>query len=149
MKELLIFQEMKLFSLNLKSPYFFRRTIWVFHHLFSDVFIFSMLSFLHASISSCFHFFRCFRVHLFTSLFLHCFSGTSFLCCCIASATDLRKHFLLSSVFYRILLPAFIKSPQGPAVLLWSWKGFPVRLDIQTQAICLFESHRVLQLYDQ
>ena len=67
---------------------------------------------LRSSISSCFHFFMfpfllflhflrgfyCW-LHFFTSLFLHFLWGTSFLCCCTESATDLRELFLLSGVF--------------------------------------------------
>ena len=42
------------------------------------------------------------------------------MCCCTASATDLRDLFLLAGVFCLILLPTFAKVPQ----VLWIWENF-------------------------
>ena len=60
---------------------------------------------------------------LFFCTFL--FFGTSFLCCCTASAMDLRGElFLVSNVFYLTLLPNILHNllssrlPWEPAVLL-------------------------------
>ena len=115
----------------------------------SDVFIF-----LHAFISSdgfiflcafnysCFCFFRCFYcwLHLFNSLFLHCLSGTLFLCC-YHECYRFERQFLLPGIFYLTLLPAFIKDSLGPAVLPWRLWGFPLKFETQTQPMWLFESH--------
>ena len=92
---------MQLFSHQLKkSCFFLGKPLAFFITVSSDVFIFFfMLSFLHVFISwdvfGCFHYW----LHFFTSLFLHFLWGTSFLCCCIESATDLRELFLLLGVF--------------------------------------------------
>ena len=133
-KKLFIFQEMKLFNLKLKNSSFLGENFRLFHHCFFRRF---HSFFFHAFISSRSHFFRCFHcwLHLFALLFLYCFSSTPFLCCCTASATDLRGRFLLSGVFYLILLPAFIKTFLGPAVLPWRLQGLPLRLKTQTRSI--------------
>ena len=122
--------------------FFWENPLGFFITVSSDVFIFH-----HAFVSFSFHFFRWFHcwLHLFTWLFLNCLWSTSFLCCCIVSATDLRESFLLSVIFYFKLLPAFIKASLGPAVLLWRLQGFPLRFDTQTWPIGLFEPHSVRQ----
>ena len=131
---------MKLFSSKLKKPLLFLgEPFRVFHHCFCRCFhftidfyycfqVFSLLiAFVHfITVSSgvfisplilllfsflCFHF----------SNFLYCdcfLSGTSFLCCCTASATDLREFFLLSGVFYLTLLPDICHN-------LLFYQGFP------------------------
>ena len=72
---------MDVFILHLSRVFSFSIFLVYFHYsTFSGVFFFDL--------SRCFIFHR-FRV---------------FLCCCTASATDLRKLFLLSSVFYLTLL---------------------------------------------
>ena len=140
---------MKLFNIKLKNFCFFKGTFRVFHHYFFRCFHFFMFSCLHVFISSdVFGYFHCW-LKLFTSLFFHCFSGTSSLCCCTVSAADLRECFLLSGVSYLTLLPAFIKAFLGPIVLPWRLQGFPSRLEIQTRPMWLFESHTVRQLYDK
>ena len=102
-----------------------------------------MFSFLHVFIST--DVFGCTHrwLHLFTSLFLHCFSGTSFLHCCTASATDLRERVLLQGVFYLTLFPAFIKASLGLVVLPWRFQVFPLRFKIQNRSISLFEPSSV------
>ena len=73
---------------SLKSPSFLGESLGFFITFSSDVFI-----------SLCFHFFIFsfllmilgVWLHLFTSLLLHCLSGTSLLCFCTTSATFLRK----------------------------------------------------------
>ena len=102
--------------------FFWENPLGFFITVSSDVFIFH-----HAFVSFSFHFFRWFHcwLHLFSWLFLNCLWSTSFLCCCIVSATDLRECFLLSVIFYFKLLPAFIKASLGPAVLLWRLQVFP------------------------
>ena len=92
-------------------------------------------------------FFGCFH---FTNFFYRdCFlSGTSFLCCCTASATDLRE---LSRVFYFTLLPGILHNMLlsrlllEPIVLPWRLQGLPLWLETQTRSICLFESRSVQQ----
>ena len=55
------------------------------------------------------HFFRSPTFFTLTAFLLH----TSFLCCCTASATDLREHLLPSGVFYLTLLPHICYSIGG------------------------------------
>ena len=80
---------LRMFSTSsLKSPSFLGESLGFFITFSSDVFI-----------SLCFHFFIFsfllmilgVWLHLFTSLLLHCLSGTSLLCFCTTSATFLRK----------------------------------------------------------
>ena len=67
--------------------------------LFLGVFIVDYIFSLHC-------FFRCFYFTSFRGR--DCFlSGTSFLCCCTASATNLRERFLLSGVFTLYSFPIF------------------------------------------
>ena len=113
----------------------------------SDVFIF-----LHAFISSdgfiflcafnysCFCFFRCFYcwLHLFNSLFLHCLSGTLFLCCyheCYRFERQFftPRHFLpyAPSCFYQgfprtsgsalkvVGLPTEVRNTDSAHVVVW------------------------------
>ena len=62
-----------------------------FHYFFFYFFMFLFLQ----DVFGCFH---CW-LHLFTALFLHCLSGTSLLCCCTASATDLKERFYSQAFF--------------------------------------------------
>ena len=80
-------------------------------------FIFSKKSFSHILGNGTFLYFTKQLSDCFFAAFL---SGTSFLCCCTASATDLRDLFLLSGVFCLILLPTFAKVPQ----VLRIWENF-------------------------
>ena len=104
-----------------------------------------MLLFLHVFISSdvfgCFH---CW-LHFFTWLFLHCLSGTSFLCCCIASATDLRERFFsLKRASFTFMISINVSLEQ--AALPWRLQGFPLRFQIQTRpSFCL--NHTVFSKY--
>ena len=72
-------------------------------------------------------------------------------CHSTASAMDLRELFLLSGSFYLTLLPdiwnnlLLSRLPWEPAVLPWRLLDLPLRLQTQTQLICLFESHSVQQ----
>ena len=89
--------EIKLFNIRFKKLLFFSgEPLRVFHHCFFRCFYFTIV---FAVVFGCFH---CW-LHLLTSLFtsLH---FTSPLRCYTASATDLRKLFLLSGVFYLTLL---------------------------------------------
>ena len=137
MKKLLIFQEMKLFNLKLKNSCFLGESFTVFHHCFFGCFQFFMFLFLDVFISSdVFGEFHCW-LHLFTSLFLHCFFTID-----VTAIATLRR-FLLNTPF--LLLPR----------LPWGWQfclkvpDFPLRLETQTQPISLFESHSAQQLYDK
>ena len=102
-------------------------------------------------------------------------SGTSFLSCCTTIATDLAvlrifnsqafftlhsfptfvtvprvlriwwSFFLLSGVFYFILLPDIWRNqsrlPWEPSIFPWSFQGSPLRFGTLTLPICLFEPH--------
>ena len=62
-----------------------------------------------------------------------------------ASATALSGHFLLTGVFYLMLLHQHFnlrlsRFPWEPAVLPWSLQGFILILETQTWSICLFDS---------
>ena len=61
-----------------------------------------------------------------------------------------RTFFLLSGVFYLILLPEtwyllLSRLPWELTVLPWRLQGLPLRFGIQTRPICLFELHSVQQ----
>ena len=105
-----------------KTLCFFSRTPWGFSSLFFQMSSFHhwfLLLFLgvfivHVTVSSgvfispliLLLFFKCF--HFTNFLYRDCFlSGTSFLCCCTASATDLRELFSLSGVFTLHFFPRF------------------------------------------
>ena len=88
-----------------------KRTQSIFYHCWLHLFISLTLGFSSLLVQVfLFH-------HRFLLLFLGCFhltkfltinvflSSTSFLCCCTASATDLRELFLLSGIFYLTRLP--------------------------------------------
>ena len=104
--------------------------------VYSDVLTFYMVSFFHVFIFSdvfgCFH---CW-LHLFTSLFVRCLSGTSFLCCCTVKDTDFRERSLLSGIFNITFLPAFIKASLWPAFHPWRLQVLPLWLETETQPIC-------------
>ena len=101
-----IFQKIKLFNPKLKKLLLFRRTNW-FSLLFSGLFIADCICLIQVSL---FHHWFC---YCFSSVFISptfftvpvFLPGTSFLCCCTTSATDLRELCLLSDVFYLKLLP--------------------------------------------
>ena len=104
---------------------FFRRTLRVFY--------FFMFSFLLIFISSCFRFVRRFYcwLHLFTSLFLHYLSGTSFLCCYHESYGFGRAFFTLRIVFFTLFWHHLLLSRlhlgrrfclEGCRASHWGWK---------------------------
>ena len=115
LKKLLIVQEIKLFNPKLKKLLFFLKERFRLFHSWILLFFFGWFYcgfILH-------RFVRCFYLPLILLLFFECFhvtnflyrdfflSGTSFLCCCTGTATDLRELFLISGVFYLILLREF------------------------------------------
>ena len=107
-----------------------------FFLLFSDVFIVSCICSLLCSL------------HFISSL-----------CCCTASAMDLRELFLLrrcllfTPLVQRWLLQqqiaptwSFIKASLGSVVLPWRWlQSLILRFETKSRSICLFESHSVQQ----
>ena len=130
LKCFLYFRKLKFSTPSLKTPIFLGEPLRVFHHCFFRCFhftidfyylfwVFSLLiAFVHfitVSLGVFFLFFffsplilllffECF--HFTKFLYRDCFlSGTSFLCCCTANATDLRELFLLSGVLYLTLRP--------------------------------------------
>ena len=125
-----------------------------FHFFIFSFFCFHFIpfSFLLVYIFSCFHsscycFFRCFysRLHLFTSLFLHC-------CCCYCECYGFERlsftlRRFLSETPSKNLAPAFIKVFVGSIVQPW-WLQVP-KFETQILPICLFESLSVRQLYDK
>ena len=91
---------MELSSPKLKRLLLLGQPLRVFHHCFYRCFHFTPLIFttfwgVILLLITLFH------VTNFAAFML----GTSFLCCCTASATDLSELFLLSGVFYLTLLP--------------------------------------------
>ena len=129
-----------------------------FHHWFLlsflGVFVVDCVCSLHHCFFMCFFFsplilllfFECF--HFTKFLYRDCFlSGTSFLCCCTANATDLRELFftLRRSLPYtasrNLAQPAFIKASLGPAIQPSRLQGLPLMFETQTGSNCLFESH--------
>ena len=109
-----------------------------FHLCFLDVFIVDCI-------------FSCHQLSLPWLLFSCYLSGTSFLCCCTASTTDLRELILPSGAFYLTLLPEIwhnlllSRFPWKPTVFSWRLQGFPLRFETQTRPICLFEAHSTQQ----
>ena len=128
LKKLLIFlEEMKLFNPKLQKLLFFLgEPLRDFHHCFFRCLHFTidfyycfwtfslLIVLVHVTVSSgvfispllLLLFFKCF--HFTNFLYRDCFlSGTSFLCCCTASATDLRELFSLAVVFTLHSFPTF------------------------------------------
>ena len=95
--------------------------------------------------------FSCHQLSLPWLLFVAFLSGTLFLCCCTASATDLRELFLVSGVFYLSLLPEIwhnlllSRLSWEKEIPPWRLQGLPLMFETQIRLICLFESHSVQQ----
>ena len=110
-EKLLTLQEMRLFYLMLKKLlFFFQQNTQGFSFLH---FFISPFFFFHVFVSS-----DVFIVDFICSL--HCFfTVCQVLRFCVVNpgATDLRKSFSLSGIFYIALLSAFIKTSLEPAVL--------------------------------
>ena len=108
---MLYFRKWNFFYLMLKKLLFFLGETLVF--FISSCFHSLLFSFILVFISSCFCFFSCFYcwLLLFTSLFLHCLSGTLFLCWYRKCYGSERTFFTLSR-----FLPCF------PS---WFYQGFP------------------------
>ena len=123
LKKFLIFQETELSHISPFGRFHFSPFSGVFIFHLSQVFSFftflRCFNFSHFSGVFIFTFLRCFIFHLFWV----------FLCCCIASGTDLRELFLLTSVFYLTLLPdiwhnlLLSRLPWELAVLPWRLQG--------------------------
>ena len=168
LKCFLYFRKLKFSTPSLKTPIFLGEPLRVFHHCFFRCFhftidfyylfwVFSLLiAFVHfITVSLCVFFFsplilllffECF--HFTKFLYRDCFlSGTSFLCCCTANATDLRELFftLRRSLPYtasrNLAQPAFIKASLGPTIQPSRLQGLPLMFETQTGSNCLFESH--------
>ena len=114
----------------LKSFLYFRKRNFLIFHL-SGVSIFHL-----SQVFSFFTFLRCFNFSHFSGVFIFTFLKCFifhlfwvFLCCCIASGTDLRELSLLTSVFYLTLLPdiwhnlLLSRLPWELAVLPWRLQG--------------------------
>ena len=142
LKRFLIFQEVGLSSNKLLKVIFLGEPYRVFHQCFVRCFHFSPQIF-----TTVFRVFSLLIAFFHVTNFAAFLSGTSFLCFCTASGTDLWELFLLSGVFYLTLLRniwhnLFLSTPPWePAVL----HGLPLRFETLTRFICLFESHIVQQ----
>ena len=136
----------------------------VFHHCFFRCFHFSSPIF-----TTVFQGFSLLIAFFHVTSFAASLSGTSFLCCCTARATDLRGLFYSQAFFTLHSFPTFATVPQvlrisesflysqafltlrsfptfgtnclELKVLPWRLQGLPMRFEIQTRPICLFESH--------
>ena len=147
---------------------FLREPLRVFITISSDFFyltidfyccfrVFSLLTaFVHFTKFTGFYhcFLRCFY---FTTDFDYFFGWfdlinilSSFLYCLATCSADLREHFWFSGVFFYLLsFPKFGRTcfyqDFQPTVLIWRLRGHPLRFEIQTRSVCLFESHSVQQ----
>ena len=97
----------KFLAPSLKNSFFYENSLEIFITVCSGVFISPLI---FTTIFWVFFFLIAF-VHFTNFLYLKCFlSGTSFLGCCAASATDLMERFLIKGVFYLALLPCICHS---------------------------------------
>ena len=112
--------------------------------------------FFHAFISSCFYFFRCFRVFSLLIAFFHFTVSSLFVryfvfvllyrkCYGFERAFFNLRRFLPSTPSQHLVQPAFIKASQRPAVQPWRLQDLPRRFETQTLPIFLFESYSVQQ----
>ena len=98
------------------------------------IFHFFVFSFPQVFVSSCFHLFLFSFPRVFVS------SNVFFInYICVVTGSARRERFLLSVTFYLTLPPAFIKTSLGPAFQPSKLQSSPLRFEIQTQPICLFE----------
>ena len=161
LKNFLYFKKWDFSTPSIKNYCFLGEPFRVFHQCFFrcsdftvDFYYCLLIAFVHSiTVSS-----GVFISPLVLLLFFECFhftnflyrdwvlSGTSFLRCCTASATNLRELFLLSVVFYLTLLPNIRYNLLFYQAFPWAdsytWKvvvGSPT----ETQSICLFKSHSV------
>ena len=161
LKNFLYFKKWDFSTPSIKNYCFLGEPFRVFHQCFFrcsdftvDFYYCLLIAFVHSiTVSS-----GVFISPLVLLLFFECFhftnflyrdwvlSGTSFLRCCTASATNLRELFLLSIVFYLTLLPNIRYNLLFYQAFPWAdsytWKvvvGSPT----ETQSICLFKSHSV------
>ena len=97
----------KFLAPSLKNSFFYENSLEIFITVCSGVFISPLI---FTTIFWVFSFLIAF-VHFTNFLYLKCFfSGTSFLGCCAASASDLIERFLIKGVFYLALLPCICHS---------------------------------------
>ena len=161
LKNFLYFKKWDFSTPSIKNYCFLGEPFRVFHQCFFrcsdftvDFYYCLLIAFVHSiTVSS-----GVFISPLVLLLFFECFhftnflyrdwvlSGTSFLRCCTASATNLRELFLLSVVFYLTLLPNIRYNLLFYQAFPWAdsytWKVV-VGSPNETQSICLFKSHSV------
>ena len=106
---------MALSSLKIKTTVFLGDPLRFSIISFSYIFIFSPVIFTSVFwvLSLLIPFFHVTNFPYHDCFFCYFLFGTSFFCCCTASATDFRELFLLSGVYYLTLLPDIIKASLG------------------------------------